>query len=147
MSWNYGGNPASSELDAVRLLIGDTDTTDQQLTDEEINYVRGITSSVRAAAIGCIRLLIARYARKVDKAIGDLKISYSQRLKQYQELITQVQLDIALNSSSAAPYAGGISISDKETVEEDTDRVEPSIKLGIHDNGDQGTEGDGDVSI
>ena len=38
MSWSYSGNPADSALDKVRFLIGDTDTTDQLLTNEEINY-------------------------------------------------------------------------------------------------------------
>ena len=40
MTWTYGGAPgttsSATRRDAVRLLVGDTDTTDQQVSDEEI---------------------------------------------------------------------------------------------------------------
>ena len=36
-------------------------------------------------------------------------------------------------ASRAAPYAGGISQSDKRDVEADTDRVKPGISIGFTD--------------
>ena len=33
---------------------------------------------------------------------------------------------------SVSPYAGGISVSDKETQEEDTDRVVPAFNRTLH---------------
>ena len=39
MTWTYSGNPSSTERDAVRFLVGDTDTNDQLLSNEEIDYL------------------------------------------------------------------------------------------------------------
>ena len=39
MAFTYGGNPATSELDALRFAIGDTDATSPLLQDAEIQYI------------------------------------------------------------------------------------------------------------
>ena len=58
MAWNYTGNPASSNMDAVRFLIHDTDPGDQKLQDEEINWLLTEEGQnvYRAAAMACMRL-------------------------------------------------------------------------------------------
>ena len=38
MTWTYDATSIGTDLAKVRLLIGDTETTDQQMTDEEINF-------------------------------------------------------------------------------------------------------------
>ena len=38
MTWSYSGDPAASDLDAVRYIIGDTSEDMSLLTDEEIKY-------------------------------------------------------------------------------------------------------------
>jgi hypothetical protein len=87
MSWSYSGNPAASDLDAVRFLIGDVDETDAQLEDEELNFLRSECSddTQRAAVLACDSLA-ALYARKTDKAVGPLKVSYSQVMTHYLQL-------------------------------------------------------------
>lgn len=134
MSWSYSGDPSNSTRDAVRFLIGDTDTNDQQLSNEELDYLLTTYSSDKyAAAIAAVRALIAKFARLADKAVGDLRISYSQRLKHYQQLISNLQLQAATVGGLAEPYAGGISVSDKDSVEEDTDREPPAFTKDLHD--------------
>lgn len=125
MTWTYGGDPENSDRDAVRLLIGDTDTNDQQLTDAEVDYFLSKSSSVYRAAISAVRALIAKYARKVTKAVGDLRLSLSDRLGAYEALLEQLQAD---RGAAALPHAGGISVDRKDDVEEDTDRVTPSFE-------------------
>jgi len=39
MAFTYSGDPASSELDHLRFVIGDTDENTAILTDAEINYI------------------------------------------------------------------------------------------------------------
>jgi len=126
MSWTYGGDPENSDRDAVRLQIGDTDTNDQQLTDSEVAYYLSENGSVIGAAFGAVSAIIAKYARLVDEAVGDLKVSYSQRLAAYKELRSQLKSRRAVKHGM--PVAGGLSLARKETVESDTDRVAPAIE-------------------
>lgn len=132
MTWTYSGDPSSSDRDEVRFLVGDTDTSDQLVTDEEIAYAVTEEADNLMAASRVAKAIAAKFARLVDKSVGDLKISYNQRQKAFLDLASE--LEKRSNESGAAPYAGGISISDKETVVDDADRVEPAFKRGMNDN-------------
>ncbi len=131
MSWSYSGDPSSSDKDAVRFLIGDTDTNNQLLQDEEINYLLTTQGSVYAAAAEAAMSIAAKFARLADQTVGDLRISYSQRAEAYKALADSLSRRGDLKF--VEPYAGGISKSDKESVELDTDRVEPAFERGQFD--------------
>jgi hypothetical protein len=126
MSWSYSGDPGSSDRDAVRFLVGDTDISDQQLSDEEIDYLLVREGSVNGAALAAARTLVAKYARLVDKSVGDLSISYSQRRDAYAALIADLTRQQAVRV--AGPVVGGISRTRKRVVDQDADRVEPSFR-------------------
>ena len=38
MTWTYSGDPATNARDSIRFLVGDTDTNDQLVSDEEIAW-------------------------------------------------------------------------------------------------------------
>lgn len=128
MTWTYSGDPAASDTAAVRFAIGDTDSTDQLVTDEEIAYLL-TGSSVAAAAIAACESLAAKFARQVDRSVGNLSLSSSQRSAQFRDLAATLRRRSAY---LAAPYAGGISVADKETQEDDTDRVKPTFIRSNH---------------
>lgn len=140
MTWTYGGDPSANDRDAVRFLIGDTDTTDQQLSDEEIAFLLTDRGSVAAAAHAAVLALIARLARLVDKSVGDLRLSYSQRQAAYKTLLGQIERRMALRT--ATPFAGGISVAQKDSVGDDTDRVVPAFERDQFDH--PGTTSDND---
>lgn len=139
MSWSYSGNPAASTLDKVRFLIGDTDSTDQQLSNEEINAALvDAGDDPYVAAIICVEALIAKFSRYVTKSVGDLSVSYGDRVKQFQSLLMSLRRRSTLQLCT--PYAGGISVSDKQIDEADSDRVAPSFYMGMHDTDGTQTE-------
>ena len=91
MTWTYSGNPGASARDEVRFLIQDTDTTDQLLSNEEIDYLlTAYHSDAYAAAIASVVALIAKAARSVEesKTVGDLSLSRRSgaRLQQWEAL-------------------------------------------------------------
>src|SRR5262245_32119154 len=127
MTWTYNGNPSSSTLEAVRFLIGDTNTSDQQLQDEEISWlIDQNNDDAYAAAIACCRTLAAKYARLADVRFGDAAESASQKSKAYLELASSLSAQATL---SVSPFAGGISVADKDAREADTDRVAPKFTI------------------
>ena len=143
MSWSYSGNPASSTRDKVRWLIGDTDTSDQQLSNEEIDAALVASGNdPYTAAISCVEALIAKYSRKVTKSMGDLSINYGDIVANYRSLLGDIRRRATLQLCT--PYAGGISIADKEIDEADSDRVQPSFYKGMHDMDGTQTELAGD---
>lgn len=127
MTWTYTLPPVAA-LDQVRLLIGDTDTTDQQLQDEEIAYFLSVAGSTADAARRAIRALIAKYSRQLNRTVGDLSLSGTRdRIAAYQALLEEIDKQAQL---LAVPTAGGISIAEKEALEADADRPLAYTRLG-----------------
>lgn len=77
-AWSYTGNPDARPIDMVRFLIGDTDSENQQLNDNEITALltQGSGDANRAAVFAC-RSLATKYAAKADysRSVGGLSIS------------------------------------------------------------------------
>ena len=141
MTWTYGGDPAANARDAIRFLIGDTDTTDQLLTDEEIAWVNtessGTSTGTTAlydAAYRCCLTIASKLAREADKQIGDLSVSMSQRAKAYREQAASLKELSGREGGVPIPYAGGITISDKEIDEENSDIFRSWFSSGQFEN-------------
>jgi hypothetical protein len=86
-----------SNRDKVRLLVGDTDSTDPQLTDDEVdNFISerseldtsGGTTFVNtpAAAADAAGAIAAKYARNFDFAEDGQRFQISQRVGHFQSL-------------------------------------------------------------
>lgn len=131
-TWNYSGDPSTSDLDAVRFLIGDTDQTDRLLLDSEINWAISQEGSLYAAAARAANAIAAKFSREADKWVGDLKIVASQRSKQYENLAKSLSQRGMLSVASAS--FGGGSVSGKIAEEERSDRLAPSFWRGQFDH-------------
>lgn len=105
MTWSYNSSLASDK-DKVRLLTGDTDTTDQLLQDEEINYLLTETGNVLLAAGRAARAIAAKFARQADKEVGDLRVSLSQKAEAYRKLAD----DLEKRADDLEKRAGSVSI-------------------------------------
>lgn len=131
MAWTYDPSGLDIPLNLLRLAIGDTNTNDQQLQDEELEKFLALAGSVDSAAILAARALQAHYARSVDKWVGDLKILASQRARAYGLLVERLEAGSGLRG---IPSAGGIRVGEKEVLAEDTDMVSPSFRRGMFDH-------------
>ena len=105
MTWSYSGNPASSEKDAVRFLIGDTDTTDQLLSDAEINYVIAESGgSIYQAAHDACYAIAGKFSRMASsKSVGDMSISYADRAQAFFALANEL-LELAARREVPTPW-------------------------------------------
>lgn len=139
MAWTYGANPASSTLDAVRLLIGDTDTNDQQLQDGEIQWnLSKYSNNVYAAAVASARQVAARYARMMDSDIESVSVKASVLYKNYADLANKIAAEgTSTGNGTNNPigvYVGGVTISDVEATDAESDRLPPAFVDGQFDN-------------
>lgn len=103
-----------SNLERVRLLVGDTDDADPQLTDDEINNfidVRSVTddtggtviTNVPAAAADAAGAIAAQYAREFDFSEDSQNFQRAQRVGHYRAL----EDDLRNRSGGYAVSLGG----------------------------------------
>lgn len=146
MTWTYDGTPgtdtANGRRDAVRMLIGDTDTNDQQIQDGEIEFaLLEAGDDVYTAGAICAQAIASRYARDGDVKFDDVSEDMSTVYDQYQRLATRLSSMSKRHGKNGLgiPRAGGISVSAVRTVEQDTDRVDPKVKQDAFANPSGGT--------
>lgn len=126
MTWTFTDSATPSEKDRVRILVGDTDTTDQLISDESINlYLTGGSfdqGNVRMAAAKVAETIAAKFARRVASSMGGTSVQLQQQVEHYERLAKRLRAQAGI-----AVYAGGISRDDKDTYVDDDDNVVPAF--------------------
>jgi hypothetical protein len=131
LTWSYSLD-LTAPKDVVRLLLQDTNERRQLLQDEEIGAFLAISANpLRAAALGATTIA-GRFADRVDKAVGDLRISLSRQAESYREASKDLLMKARL-LAIPKPYAGGRSVSEKNDRYQDFDRTQPYFRTGMHD--------------
>ena len=135
MAWSYDptdldNTTASGRLNIVRLLVGDTDTVDQQVQNEEITF--GLSENgdnIYLSASWVARAISSKYSRLVTTSLsGALSSDYSDLAKQYQTLADQLEYQGKTNGASVGILAGGITKTQVEGVRANTNRIEGSFR-------------------
>lgn len=143
MTWtysvsNFDTTTSEGRRNSVRLLIGDTNTSDQQVQDEEIAFaLTEKSNNVYYAAAWLCSVLASKYARYVDTQLdGALESKYSQIAQNYKQL-SYMLTDQGKASSAGGGlglYAGGISVTAIDAARQSADRPTPVIYEGQFDN-------------
>jgi len=135
MSWSYDATnldttTTSGRLNTVRLLLGDTDTLDQQTQDGEVLFALSqCGNNVYSAASWLARTISSQYARKVDVQIdGALSAKYSDLSKQYKALAETLEYQGKKSGAVVGVAAGGLTKSNITAVRANTDRIEGSFR-------------------
>lgn len=140
---SYSGNPAANTKDLVRFLLGDTTNVaaTEFLTDAEINAVLAIQPNPVWAAAACADAIAGKVSRKVDKSIGKTSVKLSQQVDAFRKLADRLRAggagSLPGGDGSANPaggvFIGGATISENDSIHEDTDLVQPSFSIGQDD--------------
>lgn len=127
----YGGDPRGNDRDAVRFLIGDTDSTDALLTNDEIAFLLEQSPDIYiAAANGCDQIA-AQFMRAISRRSIDENPETVNKFRSFQELAKQYRQQAARRT--AMPFAGGISKATKKAERQNTDRVEPAFRVDLQE--------------
>lgn len=92
--WNYSGDPGASPIDEVHFLAGDTNSADPLLQDEEINlllalYPKPLDRPAYLAAAAACDAIAAKFARKMNGAVGPLSNQAEQQYLHYVQMAQQ----------------------------------------------------------
>lgn len=142
MAWTYDETDlvttsASGRVNVVRLLIGDTDTNDQLIQNEEIIFALAQSNdNVYFAGSWAASTIAAKFARRVNtKLDGALSSNYSDLAKQYKALSADLrEQGQKYSMTSASLRAGGISNAVIKANRRLTDRPDSSFAKGQFDN-------------
>lgn len=135
MAWSYEETDlrtttASGRLNTVRLLLGDTDSNDQQVQNEEIAFALAQNNNnVYYAGAWCARIVAAKYSRKVTTSIDNaISADYSDLAKQYNKLAESLEYQGKKSGAVVGVKAGGITKSGIDAIRANTNRITPSFR-------------------
>lgn len=113
MTWTYGADPGADENDEVRVMVGDTLSTDPLVQDEEIEYALTMYPKPSdgippyyAAAFVCENIA-ALFARRAQRSIGSLSISAQQ---QYEHYVAKAQSLRVLAKTNGRGGGAGLGV-------------------------------------
>ena len=120
----------SGRLNATRLLLGDTNSSDPQVQDAEVVFSLSENGdNVYYAAAWLARVVSSKYAREVDTELdGQLSADFSQLAKSYSKLADSLEYQAKTSGAKLGVYAGGITKTGIETARLQTNRVQPSFR-------------------
>lgn len=132
MTFTYTNDPENVAVDAVRLLVGDT-SSPGDLSDEEIEYfLARYDDNAGRAALAAVGVLIAKFAKDVDKQVGDLRIFSSQKVRGYERARQFIET-IVSTYDPVGMWAGGVSRSERAEDDANTDLQDPYFRRRMHD--------------
>ena len=131
MAFTWGGDPANSDLEAVRWEINDIDSANAKFQDAEINYALAQEFSVFNASARCCETLQARYSDAASRTMGPLKVENKEFAKDYAYKAAALRKRAIIWGKA---YAGGESKAKQESFENDTDLKQPIFTKGMMEN-------------
>lgn len=133
MTWTYLlSDLATSEKDQIRLEIGDTDTNNQLLQDEEIAQAILVERNFWCAAARCCEMISRVFLAKFDVKLGrNMEITYSKAAAQYQAMAVAFRRK---SLGTRVPWVGGMSVADKQTYSQNTDIVGAAFTRTMGEN-------------
>ena len=136
MSFSYDENnlttsSVNGRLNVVRLLIGDTDSADPLVQDEEVIFALGQASNnVYYAGSWVANSIASKFARMVNtKLDGALSSDYDGLTAKYKALSAHLRQEgQRYSGTSLGISAGGISKVAMQSAREESDRVQPKFR-------------------
>lgn len=134
MTWTY--SPAlGTARDRIRFKVGDTDTTDQLVSDEEIAGVLSAQANESLAAAQLAEGIAGRFSRKVGFSNGALSMQAQQQATAYLELAARLRSQASQDAvHQVGIIVGGRTIAGRIALATDPSVVQPSFALGQDDS-------------
>lgn len=133
--WTYSGDPAASTSDAVRFLVGDTDSARKLVDDREIAWAIAQSGNQYISAALVCEALASKYARESDMSMGGISKSLSKLADSFAKRAEKLRRQATKN---VKPFFGGLTISGKNALDLETDDVQPAMTVGEFDNPELG---------
>lgn len=146
MSFTYA-SPESSDKDALRFLIGDTDEEGHFTEDEEIEWILSRWMPIMGTLEYCAAIvadtIAARYAQEASYSADGVSVSLGPVGEQFRKLAATLRSQHRMLLVGGSPDAGGISPYEQR----DFEIRNFSFGTGMHDDLSAGAQDYGDQGL
>lgn len=145
MSFSYSGDPATSTKDAIRFLVGDTDSTEWFITNEEIEWLVvqwENKNSVYWTASMVAEAIAAKFSREVTTNSDSQTVNTSELQQKYLDLAVRLRAQHQTLLSGGSVDVGGINAGEQP----DPTVLPLAFGTGMHDFAEAGQQDQGDRS-
>ena len=107
--------PIITDLDKIRVEIGDTDPNFPILSSDELQYFLDKNSgSISRASLDAAKTILFKLAQESDETVGLFQIKGRAAAESYRQALELYIKNVSLNPlySNAGAYAAGISVAD-----------------------------------
>jgi hypothetical protein len=129
--FSYTHDPSNSDVDAVRFLVGDTNSKRPMLDDREVEWAIAQYPNQNLAAAVLAESLFGKFASQADISVGPVSKSYSKVAELFKKKADQLRSEAC---KMAIPSFPAIRHSSKQQLEDNTDLVSPNFFIGLSDN-------------
>lgn len=127
----YSGNPANSATDRVRLLVGDIWDDFEILQDADYQFwLDKYLGNENRTALDAARAILFKLSRLTRERTGDIEVYGSEWFKDYRAALQDMLKNPDLSINIAMPYAGGISKSDMQANDSNSDNTVRDVFIG-----------------
>ena len=135
----------ANDIGKTRLYANDTNVSNAAFTDEELQVFidQSPSNNLRLAAAWALRTLsfdTARQGRWAEAKVSvDAAAETARKLAAWLEKQAMAVDGISMESAASylvSPWAGGISEANKDTYDDDTDRIKPAFTVDLHTHPD-----------
>jgi len=126
----------ATSRDRARFYAGDTDTTDEQAVDATYDALLVLETNERLVARAVCMSRAAYFSRIADTANGALEISDAKgRAQAFADRAAELLAEATRQSGrSATVRIGGVTDSQDDRIDDDTDAKAPAFRLGMFAN-------------
>jgi hypothetical protein len=108
VAWTYTGDPATSDRDAVRFYVQDTDPDFQLISDEEIDFLLTkwdpqVPDTPLFVAALAAEALAARFAREVSVSADGVSVQVGDLQARYNDLAVKLRDQYKASLNAGAP--------------------------------------------
>lgn len=127
VDWNYGGDPIGSQVDRIRVLVGDTDDQRKLISDSEIEYFISLSQDDHEAAYRTALAIQSWAATHVTKSGG----GYDEQLTKIFEHYGKIAARELAMAPLAVPKAPQLRRTDRDRMQNDSDLIQPQFSVGM----------------
>ena len=144
MTWTYSGNPADSNLDAVRFLLQDVEPQEPFFDNEELQYLLDTYlerwASTTAVAAYAAEILSNRFAREIAVSGDGVTIDTASLQQRFADVATNLREQYkaeALTEPFIEDFSGVLAHGFDDSL------APLNFGLGMHDSIDAGDQYEG----
>jgi hypothetical protein len=112
MTFSYSGDPQTSQKDGIRYLVGDTDSTEPLVSDEEIEFMLNtwypLYGTLEYVGAEVLDALAAKYAREANYSADGVSVSLASLQQQLTNQAMKLREMHNRQFVGAEPDVGGM---------------------------------------